>query len=84
MKNINSRENTDKARATQASSAEMGNSSAVVPLQRMGNTQDIANAALYLSSEASAYITGVNIVVDGGVYLTYPNMAFIQPKFVER
>lgn len=36
------------------------------PLQRVGTPEDIAQAALYLASEASAFITGTTLVVDGG------------------
>jgi NAD(P)-dependent dehydrogenase (short-subunit alcohol dehydrogenase family) len=37
-----------------------------IPLRRYGQPDDIANAALFLASEAAAYITGQTIVVDGG------------------
>lgn len=36
------------------------------PLQRLGKPEDIANAALFLASDESAYITGAEIVIDGG------------------
>jgi peroxisomal 2,4-dienoyl-CoA reductase len=48
---------------------------------RVGEVEDIANAALFLGSGAAAYITGTNIVVDGGSYLTFPNMMFMSPEF---
>ena len=38
-----------------------------VPLQRLGKTADIANAALFLASDEAAYITGTTISVDGGL-----------------
>ena len=39
---------------------------AKVPMKRWGTVTDIANAALFLASNASSYITGQAIVVDGG------------------
>ncbi|MFI5953139.1 SDR family NAD(P)-dependent oxidoreductase [Cryptosporangium sp. NPDC051539] len=38
-----------------------------VPLGRRGRPSDIANAAVFLASDAAAYITGQTVVVDGGV-----------------
>lgn len=37
-----------------------------VPLQRLGSTDDIANACLFLASEFASYISGAVIPVDGG------------------
>jgi NAD(P)-dependent dehydrogenase (short-subunit alcohol dehydrogenase family) len=37
-----------------------------VPMQHVGSELDIANAMLYLASDESAYVTGQEIVVDGG------------------
>ena len=39
---------------------------AAVPMGRLGTTRDIANLALFLAGEESAYITGQAIAVDGG------------------
>ena len=36
------------------------------PLQRLGSTEDVANAAVYLASERSAQVTGTLLPVDGG------------------
>lgn len=65
-----------------------------VPLQRQGRTQDIANAAIFLFSDAAIWITGQVLVVDGGArhtmidLLPYPESvldpegakALIQPR----
>lgn len=37
-----------------------------IPLGRMSTPQDVANAALWLASDASQFITGVELPVDGG------------------
>ena len=39
------------------------------PLRRLGRTDDIAGAALFLCSEAASFINGVTLVVDGGQWL---------------
>lgn len=39
------------------------------PLGRMGTVEDVANAAIYLISEASSWVTGINLVLDGGLTL---------------
>jgi len=40
-----------------------------LPIPRLGETEDIVGAALYLASEASSFMTGETIVVDGGSLL---------------
>ena len=44
----------------------------VTPLRRIGEPDDIAGAAVFLASGASAYVTGQCIVVDGGVTVADP------------
>jgi NAD(P)-dependent dehydrogenase (short-subunit alcohol dehydrogenase family) len=41
-----------------------------IPLGRFGQVGDIANAALYLASGDSGWVTGTGLVVDGGVLAT--------------
>jgi 3-oxoacyl-[acyl-carrier protein] reductase len=40
-----------------------------IPLKKAGQGIDIANACLFLGSDASAYITGQTLVVDGGLLM---------------
>jgi NAD(P)-dependent dehydrogenase (short-subunit alcohol dehydrogenase family) len=37
-----------------------------IPLGRVGQPEDIVNAALFLASDEASWVTGVNLVVDGG------------------
>ncbi len=41
----------------------------VIPLGRVGTARDMANAALFLLSDSAGYITGIDLVVDGGLLL---------------
>ena len=40
-----------------------------IPINRLGTGEDIANAVTFLSSDASSYITGETIHVNGGMYM---------------
>jgi NAD(P)-dependent dehydrogenase (short-subunit alcohol dehydrogenase family) len=37
------------------------------PMGHMGDAWDVAEAALYLASDAAKYVTGAELVVDGGI-----------------
>ena len=41
------------------------------PMKRFGQPEDIAWAALYLASDASRFVTGTNLVVDGGAMIGF-------------
>jgi NAD(P)-dependent dehydrogenase (short-subunit alcohol dehydrogenase family) len=38
-----------------------------VPLGRAGQAEDVANGVLFLASEASSYVTGTELIIDGGM-----------------
>lgn len=42
---------------------------AQIPLERLGSADDIANAVVFLASEAAGYITGHVLSVNGGMYM---------------
>lgn len=44
---------------------------AKIPMQRFGASEDIANAALFLASADSSFMTGAEIRVDGGKSITF-------------
>jgi NAD(P)-dependent dehydrogenase (short-subunit alcohol dehydrogenase family) len=43
---------------------------AMTPLRRPGTPEDVAGAALFLASNAGAFVTGHNLAVDGGTAIT--------------
>ena len=40
-----------------------------IPLGRLGRSEDIADACLYLASDLSAYVTGQVLSVNGGLHI---------------
>lgn len=38
-----------------------------IPMKKMGMPDDVASAALFLASDASKYITGIELSIDGGI-----------------
>ncbi len=61
---------TDFARALWDNEENAAKAVASVPLGRLGEVEDIAGAAVFLSSAAGRYVTGQSIVVDGGSTVT--------------
>jgi len=43
----------------------------MIPLRRRGEPNDVANAVLFLASDDAAYITGTELIVDGGMLCGY-------------
>jgi glucose 1-dehydrogenase len=46
----------------------------LVPYKRIGETDDIGHAAVWLASDAADYVTGISLYIDGGMTL-YPGFA---------
>lgn len=38
-----------------------------IPMRKMGTADDVANAVLFLASDESKYITGIELIIDGGI-----------------
>lgn len=43
-----------------------------IPLRRIGKPEDIGNAAVFLASDEASYITGTDLLVDGGYAASFP------------
>lgn len=53
-----------------------------IPMRRAGTPEEMAAAALFLASDEATYITGSNLIVDGGWATTgYPDMRSILAQF---
>ena len=53
-------------KATDSDPAMLDSTRRRAPWPRLGRPEDVANAALFLASDLATYITGVNLMVDGG------------------
>src|SRR6266700_2771170 len=58
---------TDFARALWEDEERLKGRCATTPLRRIGQPDEIAGAVAYLASDASTFMTGQTIVIDGGV-----------------
>jgi len=47
--------------------AARGGGEAAIPLRRRGRLDDYAGPVLFLASDLAAYVTGIDLLVDGGV-----------------
>lgn len=54
--------NTEEQKAAVMKAIEAG-----IPMGKMGKPLDVAYAALYLASDESAYLTGIELTIDGGI-----------------
>lgn len=61
---------TDLSGPLLADEAFMACRMAMTPLRRPGTPQEVAGAAVFLASDAGAFVTGHNLVVDGGTLIT--------------
>lgn len=52
----------------------------LIPLKRIAQPEEIAEAVLYLATDAASYITGITLPVDGGIMLRNEAMALIDDQ----
>jgi NAD(P)-dependent dehydrogenase (short-subunit alcohol dehydrogenase family) len=61
------------AQADQLAAQVAANAAACQAIEKPGLPHDIAEAALFLASDASAFVTGHSLVVDGGITMGHPS-----------
>lgn len=50
------------------------------PIGRIGRPEDVAYAALYLASDESSWVTGIELVLDGGITASHPPSSGTWPR----
>jgi len=60
---------TPLIRTANVTEEQLAENTKAFPLKRFGTPQDMANAIIYLLSDASSFVTGTELVVDGGYSL---------------
>ncbi len=53
-----------------------------ITFKRLARPEDIANAVLFLASPESDYITGQEIIVDGGTLSVHPRMVMTRSRYL--
>ncbi len=53
-----------------------------MPLGRAGTTEEVADVILFLAGDQSRYITGQDLIVDGGLGLAQPGITDTLRSFV--
>ena len=61
-----SRSAWDRVLAVNLTGVFLGCRAAVRPMPRLGTPDDVAKAALWLASDEASFVTGENVMVDGG------------------
>jgi NAD(P)-dependent dehydrogenase (short-subunit alcohol dehydrogenase family) len=70
-------ESPGAARQLWATDADVARITEMVPLKRWGRPEDVANAAVFLVSPDSGYVTGDVLTVDGGAWLGRGTFGFL-------
>lgn len=70
LKTIAKAMGVDKASPEQVE-AFTSNMAPTIPMKRLGKADEVAKAALFLASDESSYVTGIDLIVDGGKSITW-------------